>query len=345
MSRLAFSLATILTIAPGLVRAQDQGDPKPDPAPRKEDGDNGGAKPAEERPPAGPKKASIAVMKFSFVEGVTKTEDGVTRRYLHDFDTSLLTNKFITALVNTHKFDVVDRDKIDKVIAEQQYGESGAMDPARCVKAGKIIGADYFLTGAISYFIVRQSSIENPYARGNWTHTVTAEILVDMRIVDTRTSKIVAADKGEANVSTKFQSTGYVEATLAPKLLDDVQRALCDSLTVKTIDGVYPVKVISWKDGIAYLNRGEGGGLRAGDVFEVFSLGEELRDPDTGAVLGSEEKKIGALQVSSVEAKFTKAVPVAGTDIANIPKGSICRRAKPKPPEQAAPEHRGPGGW
>ncbi len=214
------------------------------------------------------------------------------------------------------------------------------------MKAGKIIGADYFLTGAISYFVVTQQSIENPYARGNWTHTVTAEILVDMRIVDTRTSKIVAADKGEARLSTKFQSQGYVEATLAPKLLDDVQRALCDNLTVKTIDGVYPVKVISWKDGTAYLNRGEGGGLRVGDVFEVFSLGEELRDPDTGAVLGAEETKIGTLQVSSVEAKFTKAVPIAGTAISDIPKGSICRRAKPAPPQQPGdPGQRGPGGW
>lgn len=318
-----------LFLAP-IARAQDQGTgekaPEKDaPAPKKDED----AKPAEK--PTAPQKASVAVMKFSYVESVLKTEDGCTKRYLHEFDTSILTNKFVTALVATRKFDVVDRDKLDKVIQEQQYGDSGAMDPARCVKAGKIIGADYFITGAISYFVVGQKSIENPYARGNWTHEVTAEIVVDMRIVDTRTSKIVSADKGEARITTKFQSSTYGEVMLAPRLLDDVQRALCETLSVKTIDSVYPIKVITWKDGTAYLNRGEGAGLHNGDLLDVFALGDELIDPDTHASLGRDEKLIGQLRVTSVETKFTKAEP-AGSAIADIPKGSICRRAKPRPP-------------
>jgi hypothetical protein len=198
------------------------------------------------------------------------------------------------------------------------------------VKAGKIIGADYFLTGAISFFTVGMKSIENPYARGNYTHTVTAQIVVDMRITDTRTSKIVAAAKGEATIVTKFQSSTYAELGLAPRLIDDLQRDLCDSLSVKTIDGVYPIKVASWKEGTAYLNRGEGGGVVVGDILDVFQQGDEVIDPDTGAVLGSEEKKIGQLRVTAVEAKFSKAEPT-GAFSGDIPKGSICRKAKPHP--------------
>jgi hypothetical protein len=231
--------------------------------------------------------------------------------------------------VNTNKFDVVDRDKIDKVCKEQQFGETGSLDPQRCVKAGKVIGADYFLTGAISYFVVSQKTIENPYARGNYTHTVTAEIRVDMRITDTRTTKIVCAERGDAILQTKFQSTSYGEVSLAPRLLDDIQRDLSETLSVKTIDGVYPIKVIKWKDGVAYLNRGEGGGFHVGDLLEVWEQGEELVDPDTGASLGAAETKIATLRVTEVEKKFSKAEAVGGAD--RVTNGAICRKAKPRP--------------
>lgn len=343
MRRLLPALAVLVTFAaPGMALAQDTPENKPadkDPQPPAKKDDE--VKPAPA--PAAPKKASLAVLPFSFVEVVRKSDDGVTKRYLHEFDTSILTNKFITTLVNTNKFDVVDRDKIDKICKEQQFGETGALDPARCVKAGKMIGADYFLTGAISYFVVGQKSIENPYARGNYTHTVSAEIRVDMRITDTRTSKIVAAEKGDAIISTKFQSSTLSEVSLAPRLLDDLQRELCATLSVRTIDGVYPIKVIKWKDGVAYLNRGEGGGFEVGDLLDVWEQGEELIDPDTGASLGSSEKKIGTLHVTTIEKKFSKA-ELAGGAAENIPTGAICRKAKPKAAE--APRDGGrPGGW
>ena len=325
----ALAVAAVCS-APAIAFAQEPGDkpiekpPEKDaqPAPKKDDE----PKPA---PAPAPKKASLAVLPFSFVEVVRKNDDGCTRRYLHEFDTSILTNKLITQLVNTNKFDVVDRDKIDKICKEQQFGETGALDPARCVKAGKMIGADYFLSGAISYFVVWQKSIENPYSRGNYTHTVTAEIRVDMRITDTRTSKIVCAERGDAILSTKFQSGLLSEVSLAPRLLDDIQRDLCETLSTKTIDGVYPIKVIKWKDGVAYLNRGEGGGFQVGDLLDVWEQGEELVDPDTGASLGSSEKKTGTLRVTTIEKKFSKAEAVGSAD--NIPTGAICRKAKARP--------------
>lgn len=346
MRQLVSMAVAFALFAPGLAVAQDGDKPaekppetKPAEQPATPD------KPAEAKP-AAPHKASIAVLPFSFTEVVRRSDDGCTKRYLHEFDTSILTNKFITALVNTQKFDVVDRDKIDKILKEQQFGDTGALDPARCVKAGKMIGADYFLTGAISYFVVGMQSIENPYARGNYTHTVTAEIRVDMRITDTRTSKIVAAERGDSTITTKFQSGTLTEVGLAPRLLDDLQRDLCQTLSVKTIDGVYPIKVIKWKDGVAYLNRGEGGGFQQGDLLDVWEQGEELVDPDTGASLGSSEKKIGTLRVTAIEKKFSKAELVGGAE-ANIPTGAICRKPKARPageqPQQGG--GRGPGGW
>jgi curli biogenesis system outer membrane secretion channel CsgG len=285
------------------------------------------------------KKASIAVMTFSYNAAVRDTQDGVTRAYMKEMETAALTNKFITALVQTGKFDVVDRDKLDKVLAEQQFGDSGMLDPDRCVKAGKIIGADYFLSGEISYFTAAEKIIENPYVPGDFSHDCQLKIVVDMRIVDTRTSKIVSAEKGQGEIRSKFKSPDGSFTRPSAEMRDQVQRVLCGNLVLKVIDGVYPIKVLNTNaQNVVFINRGEGGGVQVGETLDVFNLGEEMVDPDTGASLGRTETKVGGIRVSAVRPKFSECDLLGGT----APKGAICRPgpgdfqgAPPPPPPPA----------
>src|SRR5882762_4790510 len=58
----------------------------------------------------------------------------------------------ITELAKSGKFIVVERDKIDKLMAEQKLGMSGAIDPNTAAKMGKILGLNAIVTGAISQF-------------------------------------------------------------------------------------------------------------------------------------------------------------------------------------------------
>ena len=111
---------------------------------------------------------------------------------------------------------------------------------------------------------------------------------------------------------------------------------------IKTIDGVYPIKIIGVSGGVISLNRGQGGGLTAGDLLEVFSVGEAMLDPDTGETLGFEETKLGSLRVSEVLSRFSKAT--FADEPREFPKGAICRRA-PQPPTSRpnAPRTRPPG--
>jgi hypothetical protein len=53
-----------------------------------------------------------------------------------------------------------------------------------------------------------------------------------------------------------------------------------------------------------YLNAGSNMNLKAGDTFDVFRAGKQLKDPDTGQVLGVIEKKIGRLRVDQVQEKI-----------------------------------------
>jgi len=71
------------------------------------------------------------------------------------------------------------------------------------------------------------------------------------------------------------------------------------------------------------------GYLDKGDVLDVFSQGEQIVDPDTGEVLGSEEEKVGRIKITDVQAKFSKAKLVTG-EASVLEKGMICRKVSKK---------------
>ena len=65
-------------------------------------------------------------------------------------------------------------------------------------------------------------------------------------------------------------------------------------------------------------------GVQVGDVFTVYSAGEELIDPDTGLSLGSEETKMGTISVTGMVSggKAAKAAPKMGS---GFKKGDLVR--------------------
>lgn len=320
---LGATLAALLAV-PAL--AQDAGAPANPPPP-------------QPQPPAAPTKASLAVMPFTFNVEVLRQDGDDIKLAIRTFETSAFTNKFITALVNTRKFDVVERSRVDELVNEMQMSESGLMDARRAARAGQMIGADYFLMGEISVFTINVTWRPIP-STTRWSRVINATIIVDMRIVDTRTSRVVAADKGEVREETRSMHDAQVATVFPPDMIDGLQRRLCEQLTLKTIDGVYPIRIIGFTGGTVSLNRGEGGGLQVGQLLDVFSEGEEMIDPDTGESLGSEEVKVGQVRVTEVLARFSKAVPV-GTNM-TVPNGAICRRAET--PVEAAPQNPPPRG-
>jgi len=88
---------------------------------------------------------------------------------------------------------------------------------------------------------------------------------------------------------------------------------------------VFPAKILIKRDTIVTINRGEGGGMAEGDVFNVFAQGEELKDPDTGEVLGREEVKVGKVKITQVGAKTTQAEILEDT---GVDKGAVLHKAK-----------------
>src|SRR3954464_1950781 len=59
---------------------------------------------------------------------------------------------FVTELVKSGKFTVVDRERLDAMMQEKGLQQSGDIDPKTAIKLGKILGLNYLLTGAVTEY-------------------------------------------------------------------------------------------------------------------------------------------------------------------------------------------------
>ena len=100
----------------------------------------------------------------------------------------------ITALVKTKKYKVYERDRLNTIMKEQKLQMSGAVDMSTAVQIGKLVGAKYILTGAVTEFGVAKSGAHG----GGWFDVGKKHYraAVDVRAVNVKTGEIVFADTG-----------------------------------------------------------------------------------------------------------------------------------------------------
>ncbi|MEN9243982.1 MAG: CsgG/HfaB family protein, partial [Gloeomargarita sp. DG02_5_bins_242] len=65
----------------------------------------------------------------------------------------LLTNR----LVQNGTFIMVERGRINQILAEQNLGEMGRIEPATAAQIGRLLGADAVIIGTITQFNVEES--------------------------------------------------------------------------------------------------------------------------------------------------------------------------------------------
>ena len=63
-------------------------------------------------------------------------------------------DELVTQLFQTGKFSVVERSQINAVLAEQDFGQSGRVNPSQAADIGKILGVQVILTGSITKFAI-----------------------------------------------------------------------------------------------------------------------------------------------------------------------------------------------
>ncbi len=114
----------------------------------------------------------------------------------------------ITALVKTKKYRVYERDRLKSIMKEQKLQMSGAVDMSTAVQIGKLVGAKYIITGAVTEYGVAKSGAHGGglFNLGKQRY----ESTVDVRAVNVMTGEIVFADTGSGALkSTAVSVLGF----------------------------------------------------------------------------------------------------------------------------------------
>lgn len=193
----------------------------------------------------------------------------------------------ITGLVETGRFDVIERRLLEKIMEEQKLGVTGAIDPNSAAQLGKILGVKIIVSGTVT-------SLEG------YTE-------INARLINVDSASIIAAEK--------------VRASSAEKLRDLVSR-ITDKIALAFPMEGYVVQRTGQK---VTLDLGRQIGVRPGMKFVVFKEGKVIKHPKTGEVLDVETIEIGIIEIMDVREKTSTGMILQETAPDAVVYGSMVR--------------------
>ncbi|GEM_PF-5794349 len=202
---------------------------------------------------SGFQRTKIAVLDFEVIGD--KAENGSIGTMVAEW--------FITSIVKTGRFDVVERALMKKIIEEQKLSAAGVIDEDSATKIGKILGVKAIVTGSVL--------------------TLKDRIEVNSRLINVENGSIIAAE------SIRNESNGDT-------------RSLVEQLTVKIINN-FPLTgyIVKKSAKTVIIDLGSDSGLTTGTEFAVYKEGEVIKHPKTGEILNITQVITGNIQIQKID--------------------------------------------
>ncbi len=226
-----------------------------------------------------------------------------------------------SALMDTGRFVLVERDKLNAVIKEQDLATSGRTAKAKHVaRTGLLRPAKYLGTGAVTTVTEGASGGSGGITVGPITlggGSSKAAVTIIAKLVDTTTGEIVAKKRIVGRAGRKSLSLGvhtgivntHVSGFKKTPLGDAAQDCINQAAVFfarKMVTFPFEGCVVTVSGKRVVINRGSNHGVAVGKLFTMREEGAILTDPSTGEVLGKNEgKQIGELKVVSVKEKMS----------------------------------------
>lgn len=231
---------------------------------------------------------------------------------------SLLIDRF----QNTRKFEIIARSDLAPLIAEQQFAASGNVDPndPNAAESFQIAGVQYLVVTTVTDFQNYEETARFEAIGKEATKRIVRMSAV-AKIYDTSKGRLLESanltiDEKDIRDEPTYDSTRTGD--LSDNVLLQLSNAMAQKVTDRTVEVLFPARVIAVNDSIVTINRGDGTSIEVGQVWQVFAPGEDLIDPDTGEVLGSNEIPVGTVRVTRVLPKFAQAEIVENLGIEKL---------------------------
>jgi len=244
----------------------------------------------------------------------------------------------VDKLVSDGVFSVIERNALDKIVAEQNFSNSDRADSNSAAKIGRILGVDAIIVGSITQFGRDDKSTNvGGGALGNVTGRFgiggvsrsqsNAVVQITSRIINTSTGEILVSVTAKGESTRKgtglLGSGGSVYGPEAGLGIDMRSKnfgntILGEAITKCVADlgsqldnkaAAVPANVVQVSglvadaspDGTIIINIGSRAGLKVGDTLDVKRQGRVIRDPATQKVLRSIDDAIGTLTITEVD--------------------------------------------
>ena len=251
----------------------------------------------------------LAVLDF---EGNEKLREKVDLR---------MSEMLTTALVQTARFELVERNKIDAAIREQKLGMVGVIDDATAAEMGQILGAEYMVLGSVTS-AARKRTDKFGYI------LVETVVGVDVRAVHSTTGKILLSETAKGLSSGKeirdadgrlVQGVLEDDAAFAEAARNAVGQVSAKIAALSPLIGF----VVLTDGGELTIDLGDASGVAAGDRFVVFRLGEEILHPVNGMRLGWKKEILQEIEIARTQKQMSTGPVVKSAKDAQAAPGDL----------------------
>lgn len=240
--------------------------------------------------------------------------------------TQSLEQMFADRISANNKFQIVSRNDSDlnEIISEQTFGDSGLVNPQTSARLGQIKGAKYILISTLDDFQDRTRILKIDNERKLSIRSLRVSLIT--KLYDSTTSALLDSatqtftNEMRRNINPTVLSD---EGPNTDQIFADASRKIADKIAADITNAIFPAKIVGCTFPLITINRGEGTGIKSGQTWVVYAIGEEMIDPDTGESLGTEEIPICKAKVLTVKTKTTT-LQIVGDDM-GVEKGMIVR--------------------
>jgi len=292
---------------------------------------------------AEPRKKRVAVLNFEYATVQTT----VAAVFGTNVDVGKgISDMLVQQLVTDAKYSVIERNAIDKILAEQNFSNSDRADASTAAKIGKILGVDAVIMGSITQF--GRDDQNKTYGGGVSTlnkfglgglqkREAKAVCAVTARMVDTSTAEILAAVTGtgeSARKGTSLVGAGGGGGTAAGGAYDMTSKNFGETIMGEAVKqavsqmatqldqkaDALPSRKAEFSGVVAdvsgstiILNIGRSSGVQVGDTVDISRPIRTVKDPTTGKVIKTVTDKMGTATITEVDADSSTANYAGGT--------------------------------
>ncbi len=272
-------------------------------------------------------KETIGVTDVKPTQAILQNVDRAGKRISLDRVLQSMNGQLIDRMNATRKFQVVARNDLDAILKEQDFASSGNVAPndKSAAQQFKIAGVKYLVVTTVDDF---QDYNEVATFQGTGRSATKRVIRLSCigKIYDSTTGKLLESTNFQISNKDVSENKTYSvrDGNLNEDLLVAIAREMSGKIANRVADVIFPPKVLSKRGKQITINRGDGTDIAVGQIWNVFALGEELIDPDTGESLGREEILIGKVKIIGVLPKTSTAEIIEDL---GIDKEAVLRKA------------------